>query len=264
MAPGKIDASHLRDAGARPLQEPRRGAGGDLPPAAAGRSAHRGVGARAVPRHVHGSAALRPGPGRALHDQQEARHRGAAQRQDAAERGHRVRWSGTSCRSSSGAKPDRRHRPPRQPARALGRRAAGEPVPGRSHPHGAGGQGADVHLRHHQPDAARPDQRQAGVGGGEGVLRLLAALAVHGPDEPAGRADPQAPALRPGAARPQSRERAGFEVRDVHPTHYGRICPIETPEGPNIGLISSLVDLRADQRVRVHRDALPQGRQRAA
>src|SRR6266516_1355400 len=37
-----------------------------------------------------------------------------------------------------------------------------------------------------------------------------------------------------------SRERAGFEVRDVHPTHYGRICPIETPEGPNIGLITSL------------------------
>ena len=37
-----------------------------------------------------------------------------------------------------------------------------------------------------------------------------------------------------------TRERAGFEVRDVHPTHYGRICPIETPEGPNIGLIVSL------------------------
>ena len=37
-----------------------------------------------------------------------------------------------------------------------------------------------------------------------------------------------------------SRERAGFEVRDVHPTHYGRVCPIETPEGPNIGLINSL------------------------
>ncbi|MBZ5554853.1 MAG: DNA-directed RNA polymerase subunit beta [Acidobacteriia bacterium] len=44
-------------------------------------------------------------------------------------------------------------------------------------------------------------------------------------------------ALGPGGL---SRERAGFEVRDVHPTHYGRICPIETPEGPNIGLISSL------------------------
>ena len=37
-----------------------------------------------------------------------------------------------------------------------------------------------------------------------------------------------------------TRDRAGFEVRDVHPTHYGRVCPIETPEGPNIGLINSL------------------------
>ncbi len=37
-----------------------------------------------------------------------------------------------------------------------------------------------------------------------------------------------------------TRERAGFEVRDVHPTHYGRVCPVETPEGPNIGLINSL------------------------
>ena len=44
-------------------------------------------------------------------------------------------------------------------------------------------------------------------------------------------------ALGPGGL---TRERAGFDVRDVHPTHYGRICPIETPEGPNIGLIASL------------------------
>ena len=44
-------------------------------------------------------------------------------------------------------------------------------------------------------------------------------------------------ALGPGGL---NRERAGFEVRDVHPSHYGRICPIETPEGPNIGLINSL------------------------
>ena len=48
-------------------------------------------------------------------------------------------------------------------------------------------------------------------------------------------------ALGPGGL---SRERAGFEVRDVHPSHYGRMCPIETPEGPNIGLIGSLVDVR--------------------
>ena len=44
-------------------------------------------------------------------------------------------------------------------------------------------------------------------------------------------------ALGPGGL---SRERAGFEVRDVHHSHYGRMCPIETPEGPNIGLIGSL------------------------
>ena len=50
---------------------------------------------------------------------------------------------------------------------------------------------------------------------------------------------PQAPrfSARTGGL---TRERAGFEVRDVHPTHYGRVCPIETPEGPNIGLINSL------------------------
>ena len=45
--------------------------------------------------------------------------------------------------------------------------------------------------------------------------------------------------LLPLGCKPSS-ERAGFEVRDVHYTHYGRLCPIETPEGPNIGLISSL------------------------
>jgi DNA-directed RNA polymerase subunit beta len=49
-------------------------------------------------------------------------------------------------------------------------------------------------------------------------------------------------ALGPGGL---TRERAGFEVRDVHPTHYGRVCPIETPEGPNIGLINSLASMRA-------------------
>jgi DNA-directed RNA polymerase subunit beta len=54
-------------------------------------------------------------------------------------------------------------------------------------------------------------------------------------------------ALGPGGL---SRERAGFEVRDVHPSHYGRMCPIETPEGPNIG-----------QCVRVRRDPVPQGHQ---
>src|SRR5437764_13765161 len=48
------------------------------------------------------------------------------------------------------------------------------------------------------------------------------------------------PPLSATGPRGPTRERASFEVRDVHPTHYGRMCPIETPEGPNIGLINSL------------------------
>jgi DNA-directed RNA polymerase subunit beta len=91
-----------------------------------------------------------------------------------------------------------------------------------------------------QSDAARSDQRQADQCGGAGVLRF----------QPACRSSWIRPirlseithkrrvsALGPGGL---TRERAGFEVRDVHPTHYGRVCPIETPEGPNIGLINSL------------------------
>ncbi len=56
-------------------------------------------------------------------------------------------------------------------------------------------------------------------------------------------------ALGPGGL---SRDRAGFEVRDVHYSHYGRMCPIETPEGPNIGLINSLGNLCKDQRVWIY------------
>ena len=66
-------------------------------------------------------------------------------------------------------------------------------------------------------------------------------------------------ALGPGGL---TRERAGFEVRDVHPTHYGRICPIETPEGPNIGLINSLATHARGQQVRLHREPLPAGQGR--
>ena len=59
-------------------------------------------------------------------------------------------------------------------------------------------------------------------------------------------------ALGPGGL---SRERAGFDVRDVHPSHYGRMCPIETPEGPNIGLIGSLATYGKINELRLHRDA---------
>ncbi len=66
-------------------------------------------------------------------------------------------------------------------------------------------------------------------------------------------------ALGPGGL---SRERAGLEVRDVHSSHYGRMCPIETPEGPNIGLIGSLSVYARVRPVRFHRDPVPQGRRR--
>jgi DNA-directed RNA polymerase subunit beta len=69
-----------------------------------------------------------------------------------------------------------------------------------------------------------------------------------------------------GASRPLgpgglTRERAGFEVRDVHPTHYGRICPIETPEGPNIGLINSLATYARVNKYGFIETPVPQGRQ---
>ena len=68
-------------------------------------------------------------------------------------------------------------------------------------------------------------------------------------------------ALGPGGL---NRKRAGFEVRDVHISHYGRICPIETPEGTNIGLISSLAMYAGGRRVRLPDHAVPQGQERQA
>ena len=66
-------------------------------------------------------------------------------------------------------------------------------------------------------------------------------------------------ALGPGGL---TRERAGFEVRDVHYSQYGRMCPIETPEGPNIGLITSLSTYARINDLGLHRDAVPRGQER--
>ena len=85
---------------------------------------------------------------------------------------------------------------------------------------------------------------------------VLAAVAVHGPDESAVRDHAQAPSLRAWSGRSDARA-AGFEVRDVHPTHYGRICPIETPEGPNIGLINSLATFARMNKYGFIESALP-------
>ena len=98
--------------------------------------------------------------------------------------------------------PPRRPGPLRQPAHPLGRRAHPEPGPGRPVPHGAGRPRAHDHpgrRGHHAPD---PDQHPAGGGRHQGVLRDLAAVAVHGPDQPAVGPDPQAAPVRHGPRRP--------------------------------------------------------------
>ena len=131
----------------------------------------------------------------------------AARREDPAPagllRGHQVPAEAAQEPGERG-----RHRSPRQPARALGRRAAREPVPHRPGPHGARDQGKDVGLpgngdRH----AARPDQREAGHGRDSRVLRVVAAVAVHGPDQPAVGDHAQAAAVGPRARRSVARAR---------------------------------------------------------
>ena len=133
-----------------------------------------------------------------------------------------------------------RHRPPRQPPHPCQRRADPERVPDRPPAHGARRPRAHDHPGARQGDPQRPHQHPPGRGGDEGVLRRQPAEPVHGPDQPAGRADLASAGCRRSGPGGLSRERAGFDVRDVHHSHYGRICPIETPEGPNIGLIGSL------------------------
>ncbi len=100
-----------------------------------------------------------------------------------------------------------RHRPPRQPPRPFGRRAAAEPVPRRLAASRARRARAHDGARYRNGHAAGADQHSSGRRGDQGVLRILAALAVHGPDELAGRADAQASALGPRAGRSVARAR---------------------------------------------------------
>ena len=160
-----------------------------------------------------------------------------------------------------GTRRDRRHRQSRQPPRAFGRRADGEPVPRRPAPHGARDQGAHVLGRDRHGDAAGPDQRQAGGRRRARVLRLLAALAVHGPDQPALGDHPQAPPLGawtgrsdPRARRLRSARRASDALRPHLPDRdAGR--PEHRPD-------QLAGDLRPRQQVRLHREPVPQGRGR--
>ena len=125
---------------------------------------------------------------------------------DALAQGHR-RGDPHPGRAAQRPRRDRRHRPPRQPPRALGGRARGKPVPRRPGAGRAGGEGAPVAGGIGKPDAARPDQRQADLGRDQGVLRLEPAVAVHGPDQPAVGDHAQAPRLGARTGRSHARTR---------------------------------------------------------
>ena len=213
--------------------------GRDLPHDASRRAADRRRGRGAVPRPVLRRGALRP-VGRRPHEVQPPRRpRRAEGPGDADQRGHHRRHQDPG-RAAQRPRRDRRHRPPRQSPRALGGRARGEPVPRGPRARRARGEGAPRPGRERKPDAARPDQRQADLGRDQGVLRLARSCRSSWTRPircPRSRTSAASRRSGPGGL---TRERAGFEVRDVHPTHYGRVCPIETPEGPNIGLINSL------------------------
>ena len=155
---------------------------------------------------------------------------------------------------------DRRHRSSRQPARALGGRADGEPVSAGPAAHGARHQGAHELGRHRHGDAAGPDQRQAGGGRGARVLRLLAALPVHGPDQPAVRDHAQAAALGAGAGRSHARARGLRGARRA--PHALRPHLPDRDAGRAQHRPHQLArHLRARQQVRLHREPLPQGRE---
>jgi hypothetical protein len=156
----------------------------------------------------------------------------------------------------------RRHRPPRQPPGALGRRADGEPVPRRPPADGARDQGAHVVGRDRHGDAAGPDQRQARRGRGARVLRLLAAVAVHGPDQPAVGSHAQAAPLGAGPGRPDPRAR-GLRGARRAPDPLRPDVPDRDAGRPEYRPDQLARHLRAGEQVRLHRNALPQGEGRA-
>ena len=112
--------------------------------------------------------------------------------------------------------PDRRHRPLRQPPHPHGGRADPEPVPHRPVPHGARRARAHEHAGARRDHAAVPGEHPPHRGGHQGVLRNLAAVPVHGPDEPRRRHHAQAPPVGPGPRRPVPRARRLRGARRAH------------------------------------------------
>ena len=244
-----------------PAQGLRPGPGRDLPQAAPGRAPHHGERPHPVPQPLLQRPEVQLQPHRPAQVQHQAGPGDLARGEDPAaaglRRGHQVPAQAAQGRGGRG-----RHRPSGQPPRPPGRRAGRERLPHRPDPHGADHQGEDDH--HGRPGrghAAGPDQLQAGHRRAQGVLRLLPAEPVHGPDQQPGRSDPQAAPERPGARRPEPG--AGRVRGPRHPVQPLRAHLPDRDAGrpehrPH--LVPEL--LRPDQRLRLHRDPLPRGQGR--
>ena len=233
---------------------------------------------RHLPRHAPGRAAdarnrrgdvqlavlrpraLRPFGRRPRQDEHAPRPRRRGHRARAAQGGH-PRGGQDAGRTARRQGRDRRHRQSRQPPRALGRRADGEPVPRRPAAHGARDQGAHVVDRDRHGHAAGPDQRQAGGRRGARVLRLLAAVAVHGPDQPAVGDHPQAPPVGAWTGRSDPRARRLRGARRA-PDALRPHLPDRDAGRPEYRPDQLARDLRPRQQVRLHREPVPQDRRR--
>ena len=250
--PGSV---HRANAAQRRYAGPVRGQGRDLPDDAAGRTADRGSGRGAVPWPLLLGRALRP-VGRRPHEVQPA-HRppGTEGPVDADQRGHHRRHQDPRGPAQR-ARRDRRHRSPRQSPRAVGRRTGGKPVPLGPRPRRARGEGAPRPGRERQPAAARPDQRQADLGRDQGILRQLAAVAVHGPDEPAVGDHAQAPRFRAGAWRPDARARRLRSARRASDALRPRV-PDRNAGRPEHRPHQFARAVCAHERIRLPRDAVP-------
>ena len=211
--------------------------------------------AGAVPPPVLQRRHLRPVARRPHEVQRPRRPRRARRRDDAVQRGHPRRRQDPG-RPAQRQRRGRRHRPPGQPPRALRRRTGREPVPLGPGAHREGRQGAPRPGRDRSADAARPDQLQADLRGAEGVLRCVAAVAVHGPDQPAVRDHAQASCLGPGPGRPDPRTRRLRGARRAPDPLRPRLPDRDAgrPEHRPDQLAGAV---RAAERVRLPRNAVP-------
>ena len=227
--------------------------------------------------------ALRPHPGRPLQAERPARSRhrprdpgphprrhhrpgqGAGPAAEAARhpRGDRrgepdqgLRGGGDHLPAGARLRAPRRVRALRQPPPAHGRRADPGGFPDRPLPDGAGGARAADHRRLRRDHPADDHQHPARGGGDEGVLRLLAALAVHGPDQQPRRAHPPAPALGAGRRRPDPGARPDRGPRRA-PDPLRPDVPDRDPGGAEHRPDRLALLLRADLRARLRHDSLP-------